>query len=453
MNFKSMPFLVLFIILGAVGITAAYGAIILAGDTVVEGAITADNYFDNGNSQFGSGASALGGFGNSADQDFSTVGGGQRNFAAGISATVGGGSDNLASEDGATVGGGDTNRAIGLQPTVGGGQDNIASGNWITIGGGQDNNANGDWSTIGGGNNNQAIGESATVAGGTTNLASGDRSTIGGGGAGGFSNTASGDFSTIGGGAGNRADGDRSTIGGGFGNLASQIRSTVGGGSGNDAIGPESTVGGGFGNVASGTASTIPGGEGNEASGDFSFAAGRNAKAIHQGAFVWADSTNADFESDNVNKFFVRASGGARIYTDASLSNGVLLFPGGSDWFSISDSRLKDNIAEYSVLDKLDDYRAVEFDWKEGGNHDVGVMAQELHSIFPELVNAGSNEGDIANAADPGVWSVQYSKLGALALQAIKEQQTQIDEQNKLINFLVDIICEENPEREICLEN
>jgi len=112
----------------------------------------------------------------------------------------------------------------------------------------------------------------------------------------------------------------------------------------------------------------------------------------------------------------------------------------------ISDTRLKDNIAEYSVLDKLDDYRAVQFDWKAGGNHDVGVMAQELQSIFPELVNTGSSEGDIANAADPGVWSVQYSKLGALALQAIKEQQT-------IIDSLISIICEDNPDREICLEN
>jgi len=128
------------------------------------------------------------------------------------------------------------------------------------------------------------------------------------------------------------------------------------------------------------------------------------------------------------------------------LSTGVLLPNGATAWGVISDVRLKDNISEYSVLDKLEDYRAVEFDWKAGGNHDVGVMAQELQSIFPELVNTGSTQGDIANAADPGVWSVQYSKLGALALQAIKEQQT-------IIDSLISIICEDNPDREICLEN
>ncbi len=167
---------------------------------------------------------------------------------------------------------------------------------------------------------------------------------------------------------------------------------------------------------------------------------------MHQGAFVWADSTFADVASTAADQFSVRAVGGTRIFSNAGLTTGVLLAPGSTAWAGISDYRLKDNIAEYSVLDKLDDYRAVEFDWKDGGNHDVGVMAQELQSIFPELVNAGNSEGDITSAADPGVWSVQYSKLGALALQAIKEQQV-------IIDSLIDIICEDNPDREICLEN
>jgi len=175
------------------------------------------------------------------------------------------------------------------------------------------------------------------------------------------------------------------------------------------------------------------------------FAAGTRAKATENGAFVWADSNPGIFSSTAPDQFSVRASGGTRIFSNAGATIGVLLVPNSNAWGVISDTRLKDNISEYSVLDKLDDYRAVEFDWKAGGNHDVGVMAQELESIFPELVNTGSS-GDITNAADPGVWSVQYSKLGALALQAIKEQQT-------IIDSLISIICEDHPDKEICLEN
>jgi len=138
------------------------------------------------------------------------------------------------------------------------------------------------------------------------------------------------------------------------------------------------------------------------------------------------------------------------------LTAGVLLGNGDNSWGAVSDYRLKDNISEYYVLDRLDDYRVVEFDWEHGG-HDIGVMAQELLSIFPEVVNEGSYDNDIANAADPGVWSVQYAKLGALALQAIKEQQAQIEQQEiqneqqeKLIDSLIEIICVDNPEKNIC---
>ena len=55
---------------------------------------------------------------------------------------------------------------------------------------------------------------------------------------------------------------------------------------------------------------------------------------------------------------------------------------------------------------------------------------------------------------------LKENKLGALALQAVKEQQTQIEDyelqlesQNQIINSLVEIVCEETPDREICLEN
>jgi len=338
---------------------------------VLTGAITADNYFDNGNTQTGTDATAIGGSGNTASGDRSTIGGGKDNIASGVITTVGGGEQNTAS---------------GIASTVGGGGFNTASGG-----------INGRGATVGGGLSNTASGEGSTIAGG-------------------FANTASNTGSTVGGGITNTADG---------------FRSTVGGGQKNTAVGQWSTVPGGILNVAQ---------------GDYSFAAGRRANATNDGAFVWGDSTNANITSSADNQVTFRADGGTRIFSKSDLSTGVLLPNGATAWAGISDYRLKDNISEYSVLDKLDDYRAVEFDWKAGGNHDVGVMAQELQSIFPELVNAGSSEGDIANAADPGVWSVQYSKLGALALQAIKEQQT-------IIDSLISIICEDSPDREICLEN
>lgn len=68
-------------------------------------------------------------------------------------------------------------------------------------------------------------------------------------------------------------------------------------------------------NIIQGDFATIPGGGYNLAAGDYSFAAGRRAKANHPGAFVWADSQDADFPSARNNEFAVRASGGVRLET------------------------------------------------------------------------------------------------------------------------------------------
>ncbi|MBU1692532.1 MAG: tail fiber domain-containing protein, partial [Verrucomicrobia bacterium] len=89
---------------------------------------------------------------------------------------------------------------------------------------------------------------------------------------------------------------------------------SIGGGAANtagDGAGQEyATVGGGYSNEAVGAWSTVPGGAKNRASEAYAFAAGRRAKAIHGGAFVWADSTDADFSSTASDQFIVRASGG-----------------------------------------------------------------------------------------------------------------------------------------------
>jgi hypothetical protein len=76
-----------------------------------------------------------------------------------------------------------------------------------------------------------------------------------------------------------------------------------------------SVIGGGFSNRISLGAkyAAIPGGLGNVAAQDYTFAAGRRAKANHPGAFVWADSTDADFASTGNNQFLIRAGGGVGI--------------------------------------------------------------------------------------------------------------------------------------------
>ncbi len=84
-------------------------------------------------------------------------------------------------------------------------------------------------------------------------------------------------------------------------------------------------IGGGFRNLVTARSGTVPGGEYNLAAGSNTFAAGYRAQAIHDGSFVWADSsTNSTFASSNANEFAVRATGGVRFEAElgtASLPN------------------------------------------------------------------------------------------------------------------------------------
>lgn len=120
--------------------------------------------------------------------------------------------------------------------------------------------------------------------------------TIGGGGSSGNTNRVTDDYGTVSGGLNNQA----------------------GDGSGTTFDRAYATVGGGSSNTASGLFAAIPGGEDNIASGAYSFAAGRRAQALHPGAFVWGDSTDADLASTGDNQFVVRANGGVAFTTGAS---------------------------------------------------------------------------------------------------------------------------------------
>jgi len=259
-----------------------------------------------------------------------------------IGATIGGGgvlgNPNTVAQDYGTVGGGRFNSVGGDSSTVGGGFGNYANGAVATVGGGQGNNATGDYCTVAGGGGNNPSGLFSTIGGGSSNIASGDHSTVGGGNV----NKASDLHATVGGGDGNKASGVRSTVGGGVLNEAGGGNSTVGGGEFNVASGALSTVGGGTRNTASGPAATVPGGDNNVALGWWSLAAGRRAKANHDGTFVWADSTDADFTSTGFHQFLIRAGGGVGINTnDPTATLHIGGAPGGTNGIRFPDGTLQ----------------------------------------------------------------------------------------------------------------
>jgi len=293
------------------------------------------------NTASGSFSSIVGGFGNTSSGDFSAIGGGYENTNSGRYATIAGGDLNVINAPAvqAFLGGGYSNSINGELSVVGGGYGNIANGYGAFVGGGgsdgalrvQGNTAGGSASVVGGGIGNQASNSYATVDGGVGNTASGLFSIAGGG----YGNTVSGSYGTVAGGAGNQAENQAASISGGYGNTASGAGAFIGGGGtdgffyqGNTASGSVSVIGGGFGNQAAGSYATVPGGSGNVANGEYSLAAGNQAQALHQGAFVWADSQNAVFSSTTNDQFLIRAQGGVGI--NMNNPNGASLYVQGN---------------------------------------------------------------------------------------------------------------------------
>jgi len=89
--------------------------------------------------------------------------------------------------------------------------------------------------------------------------------------------------------------------------------------------------------------------------------------------------------------------------------------------FYSSDKRLKDNIKPIpNALDKISKIGGYTFEWNDKQNvysgSDIGVIAQEIEEILPELVDTRDN----------GYKAVKYEKLVALLIEGIKEQATVI---------------------------
>jgi hypothetical protein len=360
-----------------------------------------------GNNATGPYSTVAGGASASAGGGYSVIGGGQDNTAEASYTTVAGGQENTAGESHCSIGGGYRNSASGFVATIAGGTSDTASGGWSAIGGGANNRASGSYSTIGGGTGHITTKLYATVGGGQSNTAVGNWATVAGGG----NNTCRDTAATVGGGRYNKARGHYSVISGGGGpnatdsNLAKGEASVVGGGRRNVASGDFSTVAGGEINKAGGWYATVPGGVANEATGGFSFAAGRRAKALHDGAFVWADGNDVNFSSDTVNQFSVRATGGTRFWsTLGPLPFGVKLNPGALAWVSVSDSSAKRNIRLVDgrdILSRLARLPISRWSYKsqDPGLEHIGPMAQDFYELF----GVGSDDKTISTLDPDGI--------------------------------------------------
>ena len=281
----------------------------------------------------------------------------------------------------------------------------------------------------------RAIGNFGSTAMGENTTASGTSST-----AMGISTTASGELSTAMGGY---------TTASGYNSTAMGRQTSASGvysiamGYGSEASGNYSTAMGRS-TEASGGSSTAMG-YGSEASGSRSTAMGRSTTASDYGSLVIGqyNSSGSTVTSnatsfDTANTAFVIGNGVDGSTTsdafkvmfngDATLSNDLTVE---GDIVISSDARLKANIVSLgSTLARLLLIDGKSYTMKKDGKQKIGVLAQDIQKVFPELVSTD----------DRDMLAVNYQGLVPVLINALKEQDGKMKEQEKRLERLEAII-------------
>lgn len=134
----------------------------------------------------------------------------------------------------------------------------------------------------------------------------------------------------------------------------------------------------------------------------------------------------SEINGGSANALYVTAVNGVAIYTGSGWS-GQFYFNSDGTISMSSDSLLKTHITNLPpVLSKIMQCRPVTYNWKTAPNAEAnhGFIAQEIEQIFPELVTEKQARIDSTTKT---VKTVNYTGFTSILVQALKEQQAQIE--------------------------
>jgi hypothetical protein len=141
---------------------------------------------------------------------------------------------------------------------------------------------------------------------------------------------------------------------------------------------------------------------------------------LGKGVYGHASSTN---DWSHYGGYFVAAGiYGYGVYGKGNLYDFYAAGPG-TDYGTASSIRWKTNIQPINnPLDKVLRLRGVYFDWdtEHGGGHGVGMIAEEVGQVLPEIVEYEENGIDATG--------MDYSKLTPLLVEAVKALKSEVDE-------------------------
>lgn len=119
-----------------------------------------------------------------------------------------------------------------------------------------------------------------------------------------------------------------------------------------------------------------------------------------------------------------------------SAGNRIVTYDGDSNWDFSSDRKLKKDITDAeSMLDRALKVQVRRYRWKDEGSdakHKLGVIAQEVQPLFPEMVSAIHPPNDPTDT----VLSVGYGDFGLIAIKAIQELNTVLETKDARISAL-----------------
>jgi uncharacterized protein YunC (DUF1805 family) len=160
-----------------------------------------------------------------------------------------------------------------------------------------------------------------------------------------------------------------------------------------------------------------------------------NATTYLRGDQTWASiSGGATLSNDtttNATYYPTFANATSGTYSTAYVSNTKCTFNPSTGtlsatiFTSLSDITQKKNIQKITNSTTLiKQISGVRFDWKDSDESSAGVIAQDVEKVLPEIIHTN----------DEGIKSVNYNGIIGLLVEAIKEQQNQIEELKSQIN-------------------
>jgi len=137
-------------------------------------------------------------------------------------------------------------------------------------------------------------------------------------------------------------------------------------------------------------------------------------------ALVATNTTNAT----HYITFVDTATGDEAVRTDTGLTyNPSAGEVSAVDFNSTSDQALKENVVTIEdASEKVAQLRGVNFDWRENGKPAMGVIAQEVETVIPEVVSSNGEHK-----------TVNYGSIVGVLIEAIKDLQNKVNElENKI---------------------